>query len=97
MSLMVTRGQCIVDPSLPEDRPLDLAHLRLVLTPVCTSRLEPLSCVVGPLRPSTLRSSATATFNAALSSYGCLGRDRQGNWGSSGARARGVWRTWRAP
>ena len=32
---MVTRGQRVGEPALPTDRTLDLASLRLVLTPVC--------------------------------------------------------------
>jgi hypothetical protein len=46
---MVTRGQRIGEPSLPTDRTLDLACLRLVLSPVCTCPFEPLSYLLGPL------------------------------------------------
>jgi hypothetical protein len=48
VSPMVTRGQRIGNHPSQADPTLDLACLRLVLTPMCTSRFEPLSYVLGP-------------------------------------------------
>src|SRR5215207_9126134 len=57
---------------------------------VHTSPFEPLSHLLGPPGPSTVRSSATKTFKAALRSYGYLGRDRQRSRGFFSGMVRGV-------
>jgi hypothetical protein len=78
------------DPSLPTDRTLDRACLGLVLTPVSVQAdlSRCLMCKVPG--PSTVRSSATRAFKAALSSYGYLVRDRQRNRRFFSGMLRGV-------
>ena len=62
----------------------------VVQTSMCVEAHLSRRLVCQVLRPSRARFAATKTFKAALSSYECLGRDRQRNRGFFSGMLRGV-------
>jgi hypothetical protein len=83
------RGRQAIQPPSATRGPVDLGSMRVEVV------LKAWAISMGPRSPSPC-SAAMKTFKAALSSYGCLGRDRQRNRGVFGGIFRGVSDPWRA-